>query len=29
MKIGPPVNERVSKEEVRNVAESSGFIFLE
>lgn len=29
MKMGPPVSERVSKEEVRNLAESSEFIFLE
>jgi ubiquinone/menaquinone biosynthesis C-methylase UbiE len=29
MKIGPPVNERVSKEEVRNLAESLDLVFLE
>lgn len=29
MKMGPPVNERVSKEEVKELAESLDFTFLE
>lgn len=29
MKIGPPVNERMSKEELTSLAESLGFTFLE